>query len=101
MTTASAATFALQGSSIRLREQLIRRAGIAGGMRVLDIGCGIGDVSLLAARTRGPHNQVTGIDIDDSALTIGRQEFRNRASTTSHSNKPTLTRFAPKDLSMP
>jgi ubiquinone/menaquinone biosynthesis C-methylase UbiE len=32
-----------------LTEDLLRRAGIAPGMRVVDVGCGTGDVSLLVA----------------------------------------------------
>jgi len=42
---------ALQASILNpFTEHLLRRAGIAAGMHVLDIGCGVGDVSLLAAR---------------------------------------------------
>jgi hypothetical protein len=37
-----------------LTEDLLRRAGIVQGMRVLDIGCDAGDVSLLTARLVGP-----------------------------------------------
>jgi len=39
-----------------------RDAGIAPGMRVLDVGCGAGDVSFLAARMVGPGGHVIGID---------------------------------------
>ena len=37
-------------------------------MRVLDIGCGVGDVSLLAARLVGRYGSVTSVDIDPAAL---------------------------------
>jgi hypothetical protein len=37
-----------------LTEEVLRRAGLAPGMRVLDVGCGTGDVSFLAARLVGP-----------------------------------------------
>ncbi|HEY3886538.1 MAG TPA: methyltransferase domain-containing protein [Vicinamibacterales bacterium] len=37
-------------------------------MNVLDIGCGVGDVSLLAARLVGRDGSVTSVDIDPAAL---------------------------------
>ena len=49
-------------------EQLLSRAGISSGMNVLDIGCGVGDVSLLAARLVGRYGSVTSVDIDPAAL---------------------------------
>jgi SAM-dependent methyltransferase len=55
-----------------LTEQFLRRAGITEGMRVLDLGCGVGDVSLILAKLVGPHGYVTGIDIDGPALEIAR-----------------------------
>jgi len=59
----------LQASILNpLTEALFHRAGIASGMNVLDIGCGVGDVSLLAARLVGPHGRVTSVDIDPDAL---------------------------------
>lgn len=45
-------------------ETAFRAAGIRPGMRVLDIGSGVGDVSLLAADLVGPQGSVVGIDRD-------------------------------------
>jgi len=59
----------LQASILNpVTEELFRRAGISSGMNVLDIGCGVGDVSLLAARLVGRHGSVTSVDIDPAAL---------------------------------
>ena len=59
----------LQASILNpLTEQLLRRAGISPGMTVVDIGCGVGDVSLLGARLVGRHGSVTSVDIDPAAL---------------------------------
>jgi ubiquinone/menaquinone biosynthesis C-methylase UbiE len=69
---------ALQASILNpFTEHLLRRAGISAGMRVLDIGCGVGDVSLLAARIVGARGQVTSLDFDPQAL----KTLKERAST--------------------
>lgn len=74
---------ALQASILQpFTEHLFRRAGIAGGMHVLDIGCGVGDVSLLAASLVGRHGTVTSIDIDADALSVAQQ----RAAATALNN---------------
>lgn len=52
---------------------VLRRAGLAPGMRVLDLGCGVGDVSLLAARLVGETGAVLGVDRAASSLEIARQ----------------------------
>ena len=52
-------------------------AGVSAGMRVLDLGCGIGEVSLITARLVGPHGQVHGIDLDPAALEIARTRIRS------------------------
>jgi SAM-dependent methyltransferase len=48
--------------------RLLRDAGIAEGMRVLDVGTGAGDVALLAARLVGPTGRVVGLDQDPQIL---------------------------------
>ena len=52
------------GSEIlgRATEQWLRGAGLAPGLRVLDVGCGVGDVSLLAAAQVGREGRVLGVD---------------------------------------
>jgi ubiquinone/menaquinone biosynthesis C-methylase UbiE len=60
---------AMQGAFLGdLTEDVLRRAGIAGGMRVLDLGCGVGDVSLLAGKLVGPSGFVLGVDRSVEAL---------------------------------
>jgi len=45
-------------------ERLFREAGIGPGQRVLDLGSGVGDVSLILARLVGPSGEVVGIERD-------------------------------------
>ena len=45
-------------------------------MRVLDIGCGVGDVSFLAAELVGPTGTVVGIDRNPGVLAVARQRQR-------------------------
>jgi 2-polyprenyl-3-methyl-5-hydroxy-6-metoxy-1,4-benzoquinol methylase len=45
-----------------LTRHLFQDAGIRPGLRVLDIGCGPGDVSFLAAELVGPAGSVVGVD---------------------------------------
>jgi SAM-dependent methyltransferase len=56
-----------------LTEQVLRAAGLAPGMHVLDIGCGAGDVSFLAASLVGPHGSVLGIDRSAEAIQLATQ----------------------------
>ncbi|HUG80821.1 MAG TPA: class I SAM-dependent methyltransferase [Bryobacterales bacterium] len=54
-----------QGNILRRwTERFFREAGLEPGMKVLDLGCGMGDVSLLAAEIVGHSGFVTGIDRD-------------------------------------
>jgi ubiquinone/menaquinone biosynthesis C-methylase UbiE len=67
-------------------QHFLQDAGIASGMRVLDIGCGMGDVTLLVAQLVGPAGLVVSIDLDQasietaqrraSALGLDNTEFR-------------------------
>jgi ubiquinone/menaquinone biosynthesis C-methylase UbiE len=49
-------------------ERLFREAGIGPGQRVLDLGSGVGDVSLIAARLVGSSGDVVGIERDERSL---------------------------------
>src|SRR6202007_1153318 len=56
-----------------LTEEVLRRAGVAPGMHVLDVGCGVGDVSLLAGTLVGPTGAVLGIDRSAEAVDTARR----------------------------
>ncbi|WP_181782873.1 class I SAM-dependent methyltransferase [Pseudonocardia pini] len=51
-------------------EQALRLAGLEPGMRVLDVGCGPGDVALAAARIVGPTGSVTAVDVQADILDV-------------------------------
>ncbi len=53
-------------------EDVLQRAGLQSGMRVLDIGCGVGDVALAAAAIVGSDGEVVGVDNAGSALFMAR-----------------------------
>ena len=57
-----------------ITNRLIQSANITEGMRVLDLGCGKGDVSLLLAKVVGSSGEVVGIDRNEKALSIARAQ---------------------------
>jgi ubiquinone/menaquinone biosynthesis C-methylase UbiE len=64
---------ALQAAFLNpLTDGFLRRAGISAGMHVLELGCGIGEVSLIAARLVGPHGRVHCLDFDPKSLEVAR-----------------------------
>ncbi len=68
----------LQASVLNpLTDSFLRRAGVAGGMRVLEIGCGIGEVSLITARLVGPHGRLHCIDTNSHALETAERRVRS------------------------
>ena len=52
---------------------LLQASGLAGGMRVLDLGTGLGHVARLAAHIVGPDGSVVGLDRAPQALAVARQ----------------------------
>lgn len=53
-------------------EHALRLAGLRPGMRVLDVGCGPGDVSFVAARVVGPTGTVLGVDAASDVVELAR-----------------------------
>lgn len=51
---------------------VLHTAGLRPGMTVLDVGCGVGDVSLMAAEMVGSAGKVLGIDRAGQALSVAR-----------------------------
>jgi SAM-dependent methyltransferase len=60
-----------------LTADVLQRAGVGSGMQVLDLGCGVGDVSILTARMVGRSGAVLGIDRSTSSV----ETARRRAAT--------------------
>jgi ubiquinone/menaquinone biosynthesis C-methylase UbiE len=66
-----------QGAVLRpITERLLHNAGIDAGMRVLDLGCGAGDVSMLAAEVVGPQGSIVGIDRSQEVLNVAKERAR-------------------------
>ncbi len=73
----------IQGAIFRApTKRAFEDAGIGRGMRVLDVGCGSGDVSMLVAEIVGPDGAVVGIDRGGDAVRAarGRAEARGLAN---------------------
>lgn len=78
-----------------LTASVLRSAGVGDGMRVLDIGCGVGDVAFLAARLVGPKGEVIGVDNSAEAIDVATR----RATAEGFTNIRFLTRDV-ADLSL-
>jgi len=65
-------------------EHALRLAGLGPGMRVLDIGCGPGDVSFVAARLVGPAGSVLGVDAAPEMVELARARAAERGLSTVH-----------------
>jgi protein-L-isoaspartate O-methyltransferase len=59
-------------------EAILRMAGLAPGMRVLDLGTGLGDVAFAAAEIVGPSGEVVGVDRAESVLARAGSRARLR-----------------------
>src|SRR5690348_6863261 len=57
----------------RFTRLLLDSAGISSGMKVLDVGTGIGDVAFLVAEQVGPQGTVTGVDMNPAMIEVARQ----------------------------
>ena len=62
--------------------RLLTDAGVRPGMRVLDVGCGFGDVTFLVAALVGEVGSVVGVDQDAGAVARARDRGVPRGSAT-------------------
>jgi SAM-dependent methyltransferase len=63
-------------------ERLFRAAGIGPGMSVLDVGCGNGDVSFLAAELVSNSGHVIGFDRDPRQVTVASARISDGATVS-------------------
>jgi ubiquinone/menaquinone biosynthesis C-methylase UbiE len=62
----------MAGIGSHFTRRLLADAGISSGMRILDVGCGSGDVALMAAGFVGPGGSVLGIDRETGPLGLAQ-----------------------------
>jgi ubiquinone/menaquinone biosynthesis C-methylase UbiE len=60
-------------SVLEATEEALLRCGVRTGMHVLDLGCGVGDTSLLIAKLVGPMGLVVGVDACEHAICLAER----------------------------
>ena len=63
--------------------QLLTRAGIRPGMRVADLGCGVGMVTQLLSQLVGPDGEAVGVDFSSAQITKAKQLLSPDSSNVS------------------
>jgi len=76
-----------------LTDHVFRLAGLEPGMRVLDIGCGAGDVSFLAAKLVGEAGEIIGVDKSPQAIALATQRAAAAGLTNVQFITADLTEF--------
>ena len=76
--------------------RLLQDAGLGPGAHVLDVGCGVGDVSILASSLVGPEGSVVGVDTDPRSLALARQRVGERGLTNVTFTEGDFREFVPK-----
>jgi ubiquinone/menaquinone biosynthesis C-methylase UbiE len=80
-----------------LTESVFARAGLAKDMRVLDVGCGAGDVSLLAAAFVGAGGSVLGVDQSPESVALARDRAKAAGLDNVEFEVARLEAFDPDD----
>jgi SAM-dependent methyltransferase len=75
-------------------EHALRVAGLCPGMRVLDVGCGPGDVSFLAAGVVGPTGAVLGVDAEHEIIELARARANEQHLPTVKFEQSTIADLA-------
>ncbi|HKP58116.1 MAG TPA: class I SAM-dependent methyltransferase [Polyangiales bacterium] len=82
-----------------ISRHLLQLAGLGAGMHVLDLGCGPGDVSFLAARLVGPHGSVVGVDASADVIALARRRAERFGFDNVHFIARDVTQPQAQDLS--
>jgi ubiquinone/menaquinone biosynthesis C-methylase UbiE len=61
----------------KVSRRLLRECGIGPGMRVLEIGCGLGDMSMLLAEAVGDTGSVVAFDREEHPVMLARRRARS------------------------
>lgn len=77
-----------------ITERLFRDAGIGPAQRVLDLGSGLGDVSMLVARLVGPTGEVIGIERDGTSIERAQARVAAAGFRNVHFLKTDVNKFA-------
>jgi ubiquinone/menaquinone biosynthesis C-methylase UbiE len=78
-------------------EHALRLAGLRPGMRVLDVGCGAGDVSFVAARLVGATGTVLGIDAAADMITLAHARADELGLSTVGFEQTTIADIVPDE----
>jgi 2-polyprenyl-3-methyl-5-hydroxy-6-metoxy-1,4-benzoquinol methylase len=83
-----------------ITERLLRYAGLRRGMRVLDVGCGIGDVACLVAQIVGSDGAVVGVDFAGTVLSTARSRAASRGLRWARFVEADIAQVSLSDLSI-
>ncbi|HEV7580954.1 MAG TPA: class I SAM-dependent methyltransferase [Mycobacterium sp.] len=75
-------------------EHALQLAGLRPGMRVLDVGCGPGDVSFIAARLVGRSGTVLGVDAAPEMIALARARADEQGLSTVHFTRAAIDAVA-------
>jgi ubiquinone/menaquinone biosynthesis C-methylase UbiE len=67
-----------QPDAIAWKSSILDGLGLKPGMKVLDVGCGLGDDAVELAVSVGPSGHVTGVDLSQSLITEAVRRFADR-----------------------
>ena len=69
----------MTGGMVKLwHRAFLRQTNLQPGDHCLDVACGTGDLSILAASQVGPTGRVTGVDFSEEMLSFGRKKVEER-----------------------
>ncbi len=77
-----------------MTKKLLTDAGVKRGMKILDVGCGVGNLSLMLEEIIGPEGSILGVDNDENALAAARKRFQEMGVSNITFLKKELNEFS-------